>query len=245
MSIVEAAPAGLGHSCCQGKAEVKPRPAHAIVAAMAWVDYYRILGVSREASEEDIKKAYRRLVLHHHPDRNPGSREAEETIRRINAAYEVLGSPEARRHYDRLSWGTEPRAEAIDPGAVLQEMERTLFEEGRKELFAVMMQDLARIRQELAVIRKRTVEAQGYDSFAEPIVLQRAAEIVNEVVTDAMRGRAERLIKVAVHMMSSQGVVDRTNDQEVCRLSHRLEAVLRKGRLHGVASALELFYQRC
>ncbi|MCP9448117.1 MAG: DnaJ domain-containing protein, partial [Nitrospira sp.] len=166
---------------------MKRHPTHAIVVTMAWMDYYRILGVSREASDDDIKKAYRKLVLQHHPDRNPGSREAEETIRRINAAYEIIGNPETRRSYDRLSWGVEPRAEAVDLDAVLQDMERTLFEEGRKELFAVMMQDLPRIKTELALIRERTVAAQGYDSFVEPIVEGRAAEIIDELLTDVMR----------------------------------------------------------
>lgn len=223
---------------------MKRHPAHAIVAAMAWVDYYRILGVSREASDDDIKKAYRKLVLQHHPDRNPGSREAEEAIRRINAAYEIIGDPETRRGYDRLSWGVEPRAEAVDLGAVLQDMERTLFEEGRKELFAAMMRDLPRIKTELALIRERTVAAQGYDSFVEPIVQGRAAEVVDEFVTDVMRDRAERLLNVATEMMVSQGVVDRDDEREVRRLSHRLEVSLRRGRLHGISSALELFYER-
>ncbi len=215
-----------------------------IVGAMAWVDYYRILGVSREASDDDIKKAYRKLVLQHHPDRNPGSLEAEEIIRSINAAYEIVGNPETRRSYDRLSWGIEPRAEAVDLGAVLEEMERTLFEEGRKELFAVMMRDLPRIKTELARIRERTVSFQGYDSFVEPIVQGRAAEIMNELLTDAMRDRAERLVKVATEMMVSQGVASRDDEREVRRLSHRLQDALSRGRLHGIASALELLYER-
>jgi molecular chaperone DnaJ len=211
---------------------------------MAWVDYYRILGVSREVSDEDIKKAYRKLVLQYHPDRNPGSREAEEAIRRINAAYEIIGDPETRRSYDRLSWGVEPRAEAVDLDTVLQDMERTLFEEGRKELFAVMMQNLARLKGELLVIRKRTVAVQGYDSFVEPIMEARAAEIVDEFMTDAMQSRAERLVKVATQMMVSQGAVNRHDEQEIRRLSHRLEAALNKGRLQGIVSALALFYER-
>ena len=55
------------------------------------MDYYRVLGVSREASDEDIKKAYRKLVFQHHPDRNPNSTDAEARIREINAAYEIVG----------------------------------------------------------------------------------------------------------------------------------------------------------
>ena len=91
---------------------------------MARIDYYSILGVSRESSEEDIKKAYRRLVFQHHPDRNPDSAHAEAKIREINSAYEVIGDAERRKTYDRLHWGDEPRDEAANPATILDEMEK-------------------------------------------------------------------------------------------------------------------------
>ncbi len=65
-------------------------------------DYYRILGVQRNATEEEIKKSYRKLALKYHPDRNPGDRQAEEMFKEINEAYEVLGNPEKRMRYDRF-----------------------------------------------------------------------------------------------------------------------------------------------
>lgn len=64
-------------------------------------DYYEILGVRRDASHEDIKKAYRRLALKYHPDRNPGNKEAEEKFKEAAEAYEVLSDQEKRRIYDQ------------------------------------------------------------------------------------------------------------------------------------------------
>ena len=69
---------------------------------MEYKDYYRILGVSRDADEKEIKRAYRRLARKYHPDVNPGDKEAEERFKEINEAYEVLSDPEKRKKYDRL-----------------------------------------------------------------------------------------------------------------------------------------------
>jgi len=65
-------------------------------------DYYKILGVPRNATQEEIKRAYRRLALKYHPDRNRGNKEAEEKFKEINEAYAVLSDPEKRRQYDRF-----------------------------------------------------------------------------------------------------------------------------------------------
>jgi molecular chaperone DnaJ len=211
---------------------------------MARMDYYRILGVSREASDDEIKKAYRKLVFQHHPDRNPDSKDAEAKIREINAAYEIVGDVEKRRSYDRLFWGDEPRAEALDPGVILDQMQQKLFDEGRKELFAILMKDVQRVKAELGVIRERTVAAQGYDSFVEKIVAARAGEIMDDLVTEEMEGRRRRLIEVATEMMVSQGVVKRGDDGGIRSLRNRLDESFRNGRVHGIASALELFYER-
>ncbi|MCD6351951.1 MAG: molecular chaperone DnaJ [Armatimonadetes bacterium] len=66
------------------------------------IDYYQVLGVSRDASAEEIRKAYRRLARKYHPDVNPGDKEAEEKFKQISQAYAVLSDPEKRRKYDQF-----------------------------------------------------------------------------------------------------------------------------------------------
>lgn len=68
---------------------------------MAQEDYYELLGVSRDASTEEIKKAYRKQAVKYHPDKNPGNKEAEETFKKISHAYEILKDPEKKAAYDR------------------------------------------------------------------------------------------------------------------------------------------------
>lgn len=70
--------------------------------AMQYKDYYKILGVDRKASQEEIKKVYRRLAKEYHPDANPNNKEAEEKFKDINEAYEVLGNPAKREKYDNF-----------------------------------------------------------------------------------------------------------------------------------------------
>jgi molecular chaperone DnaJ len=211
---------------------------------MPRIDYYRVLGVTREASDDVIKKAYRKLVFDHHPDRNPGSKDAEARIREINAAYEIVGDPEARRNYDRLNWGDVVAEDVVDVSVILEEMEKKLFDEGRKELFALLIKDVKRIKVELAEIRLRTVAEQGYDSFKESVIHERGKEVLGDFVTGDMESRKSRLVDVAVQMMISQGVVGRNDGSAVRSLRNQLDEQFRRGRLHGFASALELFYER-
>lgn len=69
---------------------------------MEYRDYYSTLGVDRKAGAEDIKRAYRKLAMKHHPDRNPNDPKSEEKFKEINEAYQVLSDPEKRSRYDQL-----------------------------------------------------------------------------------------------------------------------------------------------
>ena len=69
---------------------------------MAKRDYYEVLGVGRDASEGDLKKAYRRLAMKHHPDRNPDDPKSEELFKEASEAYEILSDPEKRQAYDQF-----------------------------------------------------------------------------------------------------------------------------------------------
>ena len=67
---------------------------------MAKRDYYEVLGVDKQASEDEIKKAYRKIAIKYHPDRNPGNKEAEDKFKEAAEAYEVLHDPQKRQQFD-------------------------------------------------------------------------------------------------------------------------------------------------
>ena len=69
---------------------------------MDYKDYYKILGVSKDASQEEIKKAYRKLAVKYHPDKNPDDKKSEDRFKEANEAFNVLGDPEKRKKYDQL-----------------------------------------------------------------------------------------------------------------------------------------------
>ena len=69
---------------------------------MEYKDYYKILGVSKNATQDEIKKAYRKLAIKYHPDKNKGDKNSEERFKEVGEAYEVLKAPEKRKKYDQL-----------------------------------------------------------------------------------------------------------------------------------------------
>lgn len=85
---------------------------------MAKRDYYEVLGINRDAGADDIKKAYRKLAMKHHPDRNPDSKEADGKFKELSEAYEVLSDPQKKAAYDRYGHaGVEQSMGGGGPGA--------------------------------------------------------------------------------------------------------------------------------
>jgi curved DNA-binding protein len=83
---------------------------------MEYKDYYKVLGVGRDATADAVKKAYRKLAVQFHPDKNPGNARAEERFKEINEAYEVLRDPEKRKKYDAIGAGWKQYETAGDGG---------------------------------------------------------------------------------------------------------------------------------
>lgn len=85
---------------------------------MEYKDYYKVLGVEKSASQDDIRKAFRKLAVKFHPDKNPGDKKAEERFKEINEANEVLSDPDKRKKYDQLgaNWKQYEQA-GYQPGA--------------------------------------------------------------------------------------------------------------------------------
>jgi len=72
-------------------------------------DYYEVLGLQKGASDDEIKKAFRKMALKYHPDKNPGDKAAEEKFKEANEAYEVLSDPDKKSKYDRFGFaGVDP-----------------------------------------------------------------------------------------------------------------------------------------
>lgn len=113
-------------------------------------DYYEVLGVSRNATEQEIKSAYRKLALQYHPDRNPGDKEAEEKFKEVAEAYSVLSDPEKRSRYDRFGHaGVSSTAAAgygagFDPFSMFEELLGDFF--GFSDIFGTTTRRRSQVR---------------------------------------------------------------------------------------------------
>jgi molecular chaperone DnaJ len=95
---------------------------------MAKRDYYEVLGVAKNASEADLKKAFRRLAMKYHPDRNPGDKEAEDRFKEAKEAYEILTDPQRRAAYDQFGHaGVDPSAGGARGGANFSDIFEDIF----------------------------------------------------------------------------------------------------------------------
>lgn len=96
---------------------------------MAFIDYYKVLGIDKSATTADIKKAYRKLARKHHPDVNPNDKQAEQKFKEINEANEVLSDPEKRKKYDKYGKDWE-HGEAYEQAQRQQQSQRQYQQQG-------------------------------------------------------------------------------------------------------------------
>src|SRR5579864_500355 len=87
---------------------------------MAQQDYYQTLGVGREAAEDEIRKAYRKLARKHHPDLNPGDKAAEDRFKKVQEAYDILSDSKKKQMYDQFGFYSENGAPGAGPGGAQQ-----------------------------------------------------------------------------------------------------------------------------
>ncbi len=103
---------------------------------MAKRDYYEVLGVQKNASKDEIKKAYRKLAIQYHPDKNPGDKQAEEKFKEATEAYEILGDDQKKAAYDQFGFaGVEGMSGQGDYSNVFRGFEDIFGEGGFGSIF--------------------------------------------------------------------------------------------------------------
>ncbi|MEJ2656818.1 MAG: DnaJ C-terminal domain-containing protein [Desulfobacterales bacterium] len=177
---------------------------------MAEKDYYKILGVDKTASEEDIKKAYRKLAMKYHPDHTKGDKNAEEKFKKMSEAYAVLSDKEKRKQYDTFgSAGFQQRytQEDIFRGADFESILNELFggsspfgAGGRTGFSFGGGSPFGRYQ------RQRQAQPKGADlEYELPLTLQEVATGTQKVVSFQHKGRSEKLtVKIPKGMISGK-----------------------------------------
>jgi curved DNA-binding protein len=199
---------------------------------MEYQDYYATLGVARDASAEDIKKAYRKLALKWHPDRHQGKpslKEAEANFKRLSEAHEVLSDPEKRKRYDAMGQNWRQGQDFTPPTGGGRRMSREEFEQmfggegGFSDFFSGMFGDLLRQRGGRQRDRHARFDLRGADVRAE----------LRIPLSQALRGGRSRLEVPGEVACSRCGGLGHDEDGHVCPSCGGL------GRLHR-AKAVDL-----
>jgi curved DNA-binding protein len=158
---------------------------------MEFIDYYKILGVSKTATIDEIKKAYRKLARKYHPDLNPGDKEAEKKFKQINEANEVLSDPENRKKYDQYGadWKHSEQFEAqkrqqqqqrSQAGSQQQSYSTSFADEGDfSDFFESMFGGAGRRQQSQARFRGQDVQAELHLKLMDVYTTQKQTITVN------------------------------------------------------------------
>jgi curved DNA-binding protein CbpA len=211
-------------------------------------DYYKILGVEKDASVQEIRATFRRLAKESHPDHHPGDKKAEARFKEISEAYGVVGDAATKEDYDRIRFGGHgtfgPKEKPINPEIYVSQMLEKLYDAGHDDIQGYLLSNIPKIREELDVVRKLTKEKIGYDAFKPQIVMDHAPEAFSNWINEDMEIRRSKIIHVALFNLLKQGAADPKREQEVERLKRRLENAWEEGQKAGYRDALELYYQR-
>lgn len=134
---------------------------------MEYRDYYKILGVEKSTSADDIKKAYRKLAVKYHPDKNPGDKKAEEKFKEINEAYDVLSDPDKRKKYDNLGSNWQQYAQPGGFGQTYQGYNRSNRRQANDEgMFSDFFESIFGFGDQ----RRSNVSSKGQDQQAETTI---------------------------------------------------------------------------
>jgi curved DNA-binding protein len=150
---------------------------------MEYKDYYKILGIDKKASQDEIKKSFRTLAVKYHPDKNPDNKESEEKFKLINEANEVLSHPEKRKKYDDLgeNWQQHEQAASQNGKRYYQENRATGFENSGQEDFSDFFEQFFAGRKQNK--RNATTEYKGDDYETEmEITLEEAYKGANRII---------------------------------------------------------------